>query len=152
MDARLKIAREAALTPTCPPEAPLAMPVQPVHLPRVKPAPELDGRWRLGVIEIAAALITGLAAYEMYNTLNVSGMTELEWAVLVLFCLNFAWIASASATAFAGFLQAADGAARAPRLRRRPTTASRPAPSSSCRCTTSSRHACLAGPRPSGMR
>jgi membrane glycosyltransferase len=106
MDARLRLAAKAqagADLPTCPPESPLAMPAQPISLPRVKPAPELDGRWRLGVIVLAAALITGLAAYEMYNTLNVSGMTALEWAVLVLFCLNFGWIASASATAFAGF-------------------------------------------------
>jgi membrane glycosyltransferase len=106
MDARLRLAAKAqagATLPPCPPESPLAMPAQPVSLPRVKPVPELDGRWRLGVIVLAAALITGLAAYEMYNTLNVSGMTALEWAVLVLFCLNFAWISSASATAFAGF-------------------------------------------------
>jgi membrane glycosyltransferase len=89
--------------PACPPESPLAMPAQPISLPRVKAAPELDGRWRLGVIVLAATLITGLAAYEMYNTLNVSGMTALEWAVLVLFCLNFGWISSASATASAGF-------------------------------------------------
>lgn len=79
------------------------MPAQPINMPRMKPVPEPDGRWRLGVIVMAASLITALAAYEMYNTLNVSGMTALEWAVLVLFCLNFAWISSASATAFAGF-------------------------------------------------
>ena len=106
MDARLRLAAKAragADLPSCPPESPLAMPAQPISLARVKPAPELDGRWRLGVIVLAATLITGLAAYEMYNTLNVSGMTALEWAVLVLFCLNFAWISSASATAFAGF-------------------------------------------------
>src|SRR6201986_52345 len=106
MDARLRLpatAQPAAALPICPRESPLARPAQPISLPRVKPTPELDGRWRLGVIVLAAALITGLAAYVMYNTLNVSGMTALEWAVLVLFCLNFGWIASASATAFAGF-------------------------------------------------
>ena len=119
MDARLRFAAKALTggkLSACPPEAPLAMPAQPISLPRVKPAPELDGRWRLGVIVLGAALITGLAAYEMYNTLNVSGMTPLEWAVLVLFCLNFAWISSASATAFAGFfnLLGARGASPAP--------------------------------------
>ncbi|MEP7209333.1 MAG: glucans biosynthesis glucosyltransferase MdoH [Alphaproteobacteria bacterium] len=106
MDARLRLAPKASTIgglPICPPESPLAMPAQPIGLPRVKPAPELDGRWRLGVVVLAATLITGLAAYEMYNTLNVSGMTALEWGVLILFCLNFAWISSASATAFAGF-------------------------------------------------
>lgn len=105
MDARLRLAAKAPAgeLPVCPPESPMVMPAQPIDLPRVKPAPELDGRWRLGVVVLAAALITGLAAYEMYNTLNVSGMTALEWGVLVLFCLNFAWISSASATAFAGF-------------------------------------------------
>ncbi|MBI1360090.1 MAG: glucans biosynthesis glucosyltransferase MdoH [Alphaproteobacteria bacterium] len=127
MDARLRLARSSGAIPTCPPEAPLAMPAQPVDLPRVKPAPELDGRWRLGVIVIAAALITGLAAYEMYNTLNVSGMTVLEWVVLVLFCLNFAWISSASATAFAGFftLLAAPRAKPVPAASTDPSIASR---------------------------
>ncbi len=124
MDARLRLAEApspdtgamaGAIAPT-PPESPLDMPMQPVSMARARVDGETDGRWRLGVIIGVSCLVTGLAANEMFAALNVSGMTWLEWVVLVLFTLNFAWISSASATAVAGFLvlMAADKTRTAP--------------------------------------
>ena len=38
-------------------------------------------------------LMTMAACYEMYEVLQVGGVTTLEWMVLVLFVLLFAWVA-----------------------------------------------------------
>src|SRR4029078_10637580 len=48
-------------------------------------------------------MIAAVAAYEMYEVLQVGGLTPVEGLVLVLFTLNFAWIAFAFVGALAGF-------------------------------------------------
>lgn len=86
------------------PEAPLDMPVQPVSADRTSPPVERDGRWRLPLILVCAVALTGLMAFEMFEAFEASGgVSPLEWAALIVFALNFAWIAAAGGTAFAGF-------------------------------------------------
>jgi membrane glycosyltransferase len=57
-----------------------------------------------------ACIFTGTAAmtfagcYEMYEVLSVGGVTTLEWMVLFLFVLLFAWIAFSFMSALAGFV------------------------------------------------
>ncbi len=92
--------------PALPAPAPLAM-------PRQKLWSHAGGRrlrsgagtivTRLLVIAGAVAL-TGLAAFEMFEVLNVGGLTTLELLVLWLFVALFAWIALAFTSALAGFL------------------------------------------------
>ena len=47
--------------------------------------------------------MTSAGCYEMYQVLQVGGVTILEWMVLVLFVLLFAWIAFSFMSALAGF-------------------------------------------------
>src|SRR5258707_10802797 len=47
--------------------------------------------------------MTGAGCYEMYEVLQVGGVTMLEWAVLLLFAPLFAWIAFSFMSALAGF-------------------------------------------------
>ena len=57
-----------------------------------------------------ACIFTGIAAmtaagcYEMYEVLQVGGVTILEWMVLFLFVLLFAWIAFSFMSVLAGFV------------------------------------------------
>jgi membrane glycosyltransferase len=57
-----------------------------------------------------ACIFTGTAAmtiagcYEMYEVLQVGGVTTLEWMVLFLFVLLFAWVAFSFMSALAGFV------------------------------------------------
>ena len=51
----------------------------------------------------ATAAMTGAGCYEMYEVLQVGGVTMLEWAVLLLFVPLFAWIAFSFMSALAGF-------------------------------------------------
>ncbi|AWN43550.1 glucans biosynthesis glucosyltransferase MdoH [Methylobacterium durans] len=99
----------AGFAPAMPPEAPLAMPVQDLaswspdqgHRPaRPLRTPHAA---RLFVFGGAAAL-TAYGALQMYETIAVSGSpTALQWALLVLFVLNFSWIALAFTGAILGF-------------------------------------------------
>ena len=52
----------------------------------------------------ATALLSALAAYEMYQVLAVGGLTTLEAAVLALFVILFAWIAFSFASTLGGVL------------------------------------------------
>ena len=54
-------------------------------------------------IFIGTAAMTIAGCYEMYRVLNVGGVTALEWVVLLLFVLLFAWIAFSFMSALAGF-------------------------------------------------
>lgn len=104
------ISAPAVAAPAMPPENPLEMPVQslsrwskaeerrPVE-PRAYRAPWLA---RLFVFGGAAAL-TAYGAYEMYQVVSVSRTTVLQWVLLVLFTLNFSWIALAFTSALLGF-------------------------------------------------
>jgi membrane glycosyltransferase len=50
------------------------------------------------------AALTAAGCYEMYEVLQVGGVTVLEWMVLVLFVLLFAWVAFSFMSSLAGFL------------------------------------------------
>jgi Membrane glycosyltransferase len=59
--------------------------------------------FRRACIFVGTALMTSAGCYEMYQVLQVGGVTILEWMVLVLFVLLFAWIAFSFMSALAGF-------------------------------------------------
>ncbi len=90
--------------PALPPPAPLAMPVQ-----SLASAP---GAKRLGFSAVlllrrlfvigGAAVLTAIAAYEMYAVLEVGGLTGLEGLVLGLFVVLFAWIGFSFTNAVGG--------------------------------------------------
>jgi membrane glycosyltransferase len=48
-------------------------------------------------------LVTIFGAYEIYGVVSVGGVTILEWLLLILFLLNFSWIALAFSSAIVGF-------------------------------------------------
>ena len=52
---------------------------------------------------LGTAALTVAGCYEMYEVLQVGGVTLLEWIVLVLFVLLFAWVAFSFMSALAGF-------------------------------------------------
>lgn len=58
---------------------------------------------RVLIVATAVALTT-YGAMEMYGVISVGTTTTLEWMLLFLFVLNFAWISLAFATATIGFL------------------------------------------------
>jgi len=58
---------------------------------------------RRACIFTGTAAMTAAGCYEMYEVLQVSGVTILEWMVLFLFVLLFAWIAFSFMSALAGF-------------------------------------------------
>jgi membrane glycosyltransferase len=77
-----------------PAEAPTNMAVQ--ALERFDPPPVLDfaPMWgRRGIVLSGTAILTAAGCYEMYRVLQVGGVTVLEWIILALFVLLFAWIA-----------------------------------------------------------
>ncbi|MBB2964451.1 glucans biosynthesis glucosyltransferase MdoH [Methylobacterium sp. R2-1] len=96
---------EAAPLASMPPRAPLAMPVQDL---RNRPAARRSGGGgpllaRLFVFGGAVAL-TAYGAWQMYEVISVSGgATWLQYVLLVLFVLNFSWIALAFTAALLGF-------------------------------------------------
>jgi membrane glycosyltransferase len=60
--------------------------------------------FRRALILLGTAAMTAAGSYEMYEVLNVGGVTILEWMVLGLFVLLFAWIAFSFMSTIAGFL------------------------------------------------
>ncbi|UOK71306.1 glucans biosynthesis glucosyltransferase MdoH [Ancylobacter polymorphus] len=92
-------------SPALPPESPLAMPVQPLgrvpgaSAPGPRPASLL---FRRAFVISGTAALTVLAANEMYRVLDVGGVTLLEYLVLCLFVLLFAWIGFAFTNAVLG--------------------------------------------------
>lgn len=96
--------------PATPPESPLAMPVQSFRNWRrdERRAPADPARWttpwlkRLFVFGGALAL-TAYGAWEMYNVVSVSRTTLLQYVLLLLFTVNFSWIALAFTSALLGF-------------------------------------------------
>ncbi|THD58012.1 MAG: glucans biosynthesis glucosyltransferase MdoH [Bradyrhizobium sp.] len=91
-----------------PPESPLAMSKQQLRgaQPRKgegRPALAPVVGFRRACIFVGTALMTSAGCYEMYQVLQVGGVTILEWMVLVLFALLFAWIAFSFMSALAGF-------------------------------------------------
>ena len=96
---------EIAVGPALPPESPLAMPVQPLgRIPRA-PAPGPRPGWlvvRRAFVLGGALALTVLAGREMYRVLDVGGVTLLEYLVLCLFVVLFAWIGFAFTNALLG--------------------------------------------------
>ncbi len=76
------------------------------------------------VIFGGAAALTVYGAREMYGVVAVGEITTLEWALVVLFVVNFAWIALAFTSSVYGFVwllaRAAARTAAAARSRARP--------------------------------
>jgi len=103
---------ETALHPTrgTPPETPSDMPTQSLwHFRRRDRRKFVDPRrsrssWirRIGILG-SAFLLAAVAVYEMEQVLIVGGLTPIEIAVLVLFALNFGWIALAFVSSIAGY-------------------------------------------------
>jgi membrane glycosyltransferase len=58
---------------------------------------------RRTLIFVITIVLTGVGCYEMYEVVQVGGVTTLEWMVLVLFVTLFAWIAFSFSSALAGF-------------------------------------------------
>ncbi len=91
-----------------PPESPLAMPEQPLWKrrgPAERPAtsPQFIVLRRAFVMT-CTIILTMLAANEMYQVLQVAGLTVLETAVLALFVMLFAWIAFSFVSTLIGFV------------------------------------------------
>jgi len=95
-----------------PAEAPLDMAPGRLSLPaQVSRAPVGAGLWaRRALIFAGTAALTAGGAREMYDVVNVGGVTTLEWALLALFVALFAWVAFSFMSALAGFLVTMTGA------------------------------------------
>jgi membrane glycosyltransferase len=99
------------MKPALPPKSPLAMPTQSLtkwhsSQKRVLKKPEL---WttpfvtRTFTFGIMVAL-TAYGFYQIYKVVELGGVTPLEWIFLLLFVVNFSWIALAFTTAIGGFI------------------------------------------------
>ena len=60
--------------------------------------------WRRLFVFGGAVALTAYGASEMYGVVEVGEVTPLEWALVVLFVVNFSWIALASPRACVGFV------------------------------------------------
>jgi membrane glycosyltransferase len=89
-----------------PAESPLPMASQQLHsFERAEAHREVvpSTALRRACIFTGTAVITAAGCYEMYEVVQVGGVTVLEWMVLVLFVLLFAWIALSFTSSLAGF-------------------------------------------------
>jgi membrane glycosyltransferase len=89
-----------------PAESPLLMSSQQLRaFQRGEPGARTPGHMRLrrAFIFISTVALTSAGCYEMYEVVQVGGVTILEWMVLVLFVMLFAWIAFSFSSALAGF-------------------------------------------------
>ena len=96
------------LKPALPAESPLAMPTQalsrfdeqarrtPIN---PQPVPVLNRIIAFG----GGLLLTGYGTFEMYKVVSVTSVTLLQWLLLILFSINFSWIALAFFSAVLGF-------------------------------------------------
>ncbi|MEO0423149.1 MAG: glucans biosynthesis glucosyltransferase MdoH [Pseudomonadota bacterium] len=114
----------AVIAPAMPPEAPLAL-----HAPALHRRPTRLRRsarpWtqrlrlaltRLLVLALTLALCT-FGIREAHGVIAAGGITPLEWAFLVLFALNFSWVALTLAQSVIGFAVSRSRDRRAPRAR-----------------------------------
>ena len=88
-----------------PPELPLPMATQQLRSFQREGKTGVSGSSgvRRAYIFIGTAAVTAVGCYEMYEVVSVGGVTSLEWMVLVLFALLFAWIAFSFMSSLAGF-------------------------------------------------
>ena len=98
--------RDAAAAGFLPPDIPMEMSAQPLRRPAPRPLdlPPPSVWPRRAVIVGATAILTAAGCDEMYEVLQVGGVTALEAIVLGLFVLLFAWIAFSFISAIAGFV------------------------------------------------
>ncbi|MDB5572489.1 MAG: glucosyltransferase [Hyphomicrobiales bacterium] len=94
-----------------PPEAPLAMPAQSLGAfdrkglrKATRAHSNLVTRLSRIFVFLGALALTAYGANEMYGVVNVGSITVLKWALLVLFVINFSWIALAFTGSIVGFL------------------------------------------------
>lgn len=89
-----------------PPETPLHMPPQ--DFSRKPKAKHQWISWRAFVARLitfgGALALTIYATYQMVLIVSQADVTALQWAMVVLFCMTFVWIAVAACAAVAGFL------------------------------------------------
>lgn len=100
----------ASREPATPPENRLVMPVQSFRSwnasDRRKPAALRAWKtpWLKRLFVFGGGLaLTAYGAWEMYNVVSVSRTTSLQYVLLVLFTINFSWIALAFSSAVLGF-------------------------------------------------
>ncbi len=88
-----------------PPESPLPMATQQLRSFQREgnAGVSRSSGFRRACIFIGTAAVTAFGCYEMYEVVSVGGVTSLEWMVLVLFALLFAWIAFSFMSSLAGF-------------------------------------------------
>jgi membrane glycosyltransferase len=90
-----------------PPESPMPMSKQQLRsFRREKPSTKAAANsvaLRRAFVFLSTAGMTMAGCYEMYQVVDVGGVTTLEWMVLFLFVLLFAWIAFSFVSALAGF-------------------------------------------------
>ncbi len=108
VNTQTEVAMERAVMP---PEAPLVMPIQSFEVWSKKDRykwldPDRNYTpWLPRIAVFGGGLaITVYGAWEMYQVVKVGGVTALEWALLVLFLLNFSWIAVAFSSGVVGFV------------------------------------------------
>ena len=97
--------------PAMPPESPLPMPIQslaafdPAHAHKPVRTGEDTATWAARALAFGGGLaLTAYGANEMYGVINVGSITGLKWALLVLFTVNFSWIALSFMSAISGFI------------------------------------------------
>jgi len=101
-----EIAKDLPREQFLPPESPLTMSTQQLRHFEAGDDTSRSGapvRVRRACIFIGTASLTFAGCYEMYEVLQVGGVTLLEWMVLFLFVLLFAWVAFSFMSALAGF-------------------------------------------------
>ncbi|SHF50521.1 membrane glycosyltransferase [Kaistia soli DSM 19436] len=93
-----------------PPEVPSDMPIQSLWRFRrrnrrrfIDPRHSRSSFFRRISVLGGAFILAAIAVYEMEQVLEVGGLTPIEIAVLILFALNFGWIAMAFMSAIAGY-------------------------------------------------
>jgi membrane glycosyltransferase len=90
-----------------PPESPMLMSKQPLRSFQRRQDDQKAAlhsvALRRAFIFSGTAAMTASGCYEMYQVVQVGGVTTLEWMVLLLFVLLFAWIAFSFMSALAGF-------------------------------------------------
>ncbi len=101
---------EPAPLPAIPAPAPLAMPVQSLKRfgPREAAVAATGPGFRLILARLVvfggALALTFYGGFEMYKVVSISGTTFLQYVLLVLFIVNFSWIALAATSGVLGFV------------------------------------------------
>jgi len=99
------------LSASMPAEALLDMPVQSLYHFDLADWHKPSGRWLSFKTALARVVIFGAAGaltiygtQQMYEVVNVGGVTPLEWALVFLFVINFSWITLACSSSLVGFV------------------------------------------------